>query len=254
MLNSGFEIRSMKASAVLFRYRMAINTAIIVLGIWAPWIQYWGIGSRISLMEWLALELNRIGLLSFTVATPVVIIWGSVIAAMGAALRIWGSAWLGHGVVFHGHMQAGALTADGPYRYVRNPLYLGTYCTFAALALLMPVTGALFVLLVAPAFLFFLILGEEAFLATQFGEPYQAYLRSVPRLIPRLRTTLAPSGNKPQWLQGVLSEITPIGVFFTIAVLSWTYDTVLMGRAVAVSFGLSLIVRALMPGLRQSSR
>lgn len=232
---------------------MAINLAIVVLGFWAPWIQFWGIGTRISLLEWLALELSHTGLLSFTVATPVVILCGAFIAATGAIFRVWGSAWLGHGVVLHSQMQAGSLMVDGPYRYVRNPLYLGIACMFLALALLMPLSGALLVLVVAPLFLFSLILGEETFLTAQFGEPYRRYLRSVPRLIPRLRTTLAPSGNKPHWLQGVLSEITPIGVFFTIAVLSWTYDTRLMDRAIADFFGASLIVRAFMPGLRQST-
>ena len=68
--------------------------------------------------------------------------------------------------------------------------------------------------------------------------------------LPRLRTTLAPSGNKPQWFQAVLSEITPLGVFITIACLSWTYDNRLMARAVLVFFGLSLVVRALMPAVR----
>ncbi|MGA2218519.1 MAG: isoprenylcysteine carboxylmethyltransferase family protein [Terracidiphilus sp.] len=243
----------MTVSAVLFRYRMFINMVIIVLGFWAPWTQYRGIGSHILLLEWLALEISRTGLLSFTVATPVIIVCGALIAAMGAVLRIWGAAWLGHGVVFDGEMQAGALTADGPFRYARNPLYLGTGCMFAALALLMPASGALFVLVAAPLFLFYLIRGEESFLTAQFGEPYRKYLLVVPRLIPRLRTTLRPSGNKPHWLQGVISEINPIGVFVTIAFLSWTYDTQLMWRAIAVTFGLSLVVRALMPELRETT-
>jgi hypothetical protein len=72
-------------------------------------------------------------------------------------------------------------------------------------------------------------------------------------LLPRLRTTLTPTGNKPHWLQAVASEINPIGVFVTIAFLSWTYDNRLMIRAIIVTFGLSLVVRALMPGLRQTS-
>jgi protein-S-isoprenylcysteine O-methyltransferase Ste14 len=122
----------------------------------------------------------------------------------------------------------------------------------AALALLMPATGALFVLIAVPAFLFCLILGEEAFLATQIGEPYRIYLRTVPRWFPRLRTTLTPTGNKPQWLQAVLSEINPIGIFVTIAFLSWTYDNGLMLRAILVSFGVSLVVRALMPAIKPS--
>jgi protein-S-isoprenylcysteine O-methyltransferase Ste14 len=232
---------------------MWINAAIVILGFWAPWIGTLGIGSRISLLEWLALELSRTGLVSFAVATSVVIVSGALVAAMGALLRIWGSAWLGHGIVLNAHMQAGSLMADGPYRYMRNPLYLGLGCVFAALALLMPPTGALFVLVTSTALQLFLIFGEERFLASQFGKSYKAYLKSVPRLIPRLRTTLAPTGNKPHWLQAVLSEITPIGVFVAIAFLSWTYDNRLMGRVIAVSFGLSLIVRALMPGLRESS-
>jgi protein-S-isoprenylcysteine O-methyltransferase Ste14 len=243
----------MKASAFFFRYRMVINMAIIVLGFWAPWIQYAGIGSRILFLEWLALEIARTGLLSFTVATPALIVCGALVAAIGAILRIWGAAWLGHGVVFDSRMQAGALTADGPFRYVRNPLYLGIGCMFAALALIMPATGALLVLVAAPLFLFALIRGEEAFLTAQFGDLYRTYQLAVPRLIPRLRTTVQPSGNKPHWLQAVLSEINPIGVFATIAFLSWTYDTQLMWRAIAITFGVSLIVRAFMPGLKPAT-
>ena len=231
---------------------MVINLVIIVLGFWTPWIQYLGLGSRILLLEWLALELSRTGLLSFTVATPVIIVWGALVAALGAVIRIWGAAWLGHGVVLDAQMQASTLTADGPFRYVRNPLYLGIGCMFAALALIMPATGAVFVLIAAPLFLFSLIRGEEAFLNAQFGDPYRVYLLAVPRLIPRLRTTTQSSGNKPHWLQAMLSEINPIGVFITIAFLSWTYDTQLMLRAIAITFGISLIVRAFMPGLKQT--
>ena len=243
----------MKLSAILFRFRTVFLTVIMCLGFWAPWIEIWGIGSRITLLEWLALEISRLGLLRFTVATPVVIVCGALVAAMGVVFRVWGSAWLGHTVVLNPEMKGASLMADGPYRYVRNPLYLGVCCMIAALSLLMPATGALFVLLAAPAFLFCLILGEEAFLVTKIGEPYRVYLRSVPRLFPSLRTTLAPTGNKPNWLQAVLSEINPIGVFVTIACLSWTYDNHLMIRGIIVTFGLSLIVRALLPRLQQQS-
>ncbi|MGA7109299.1 MAG: isoprenylcysteine carboxylmethyltransferase family protein, partial [Terracidiphilus sp.] len=85
----------MKASAIEFRLRMPINAAIIVLGFWAPWIDAWGIGNRISLLEWLALEISRTGLLRFTVATPVVILTSALIAGVAAVLRVWGTAYLG---------------------------------------------------------------------------------------------------------------------------------------------------------------
>ena len=58
----------MGASRIEFRLRMLINAAIIVLGFWAPWIEAWGLGRRITLLEWASLELARTGLVRFTVA------------------------------------------------------------------------------------------------------------------------------------------------------------------------------------------
>lgn len=237
----------MRATAIEFRLRMAINAAIIVLGFWAPWIDAWHIGSHVSLLEWLALELSRMGLLSFTLATPVVIVAAALLSGIGALLRVWGTAYLGAGTVQSMSMKAQGVMADGPYRYVRNPLYLGLWFMVAGLAFLMPPTGALFAIVLISVFLLRLILGEEAFLSSQLGEPYRAYLASAPRLIPRLRTTVAHRGRKPNWLRGALAELLPIGVFFTLAALSWSYDNRLMGRAILIVFGASLVVRALLP-------
>ena len=237
----------MKASAIEFRFRMLIMVVIVALGFWAPWIQSIE-GSRRPLLEWLPLELSRLGLLSFSDAVPVVIVAGSVAAAIGAILRVWGAAWLGPGTVLNANMLAGGVMADGPYRYVRNPLYLGLIFMFAGLALLMPATGGLFVLIAAPLFLMRLILGEEAFLAEKLGAPYREYLSSVPRLIPRFRTNLPRSGLKARWPIAILSELNPIVVFVALAVLSWRYDYVLMMRGVLIGFGISLVMRAFVIG------
>jgi protein-S-isoprenylcysteine O-methyltransferase Ste14 len=243
----------MGATKIEFRLRMAIMAVIITLGFWSPWIQIWGIGERIPLLEWLALELHRMGLVPFAVASPAVILAATVVAAVGVVLRVWGTAYLGTGRVHHGQMQAGAVLADGPFRYVRNPLYLGTWCMVAAMAFLMPVTGALFAVVLETAFLLRLILGEEAFLTSQLGEPYREYLHTVPRLLPRLRSTLKTTGVKPRWLHAVLAEVNPIGVFLILAVMSWGYDNDLMVRAIIVSFGLSLVMRAPTMGTRQKA-
>lgn len=234
----------MRATAIEFRLRMAIMAVVITLGFWSPWIETWGLGKRISLLEWLALELSRLGLVPFSVATPLVIVVAALVAAAGAVMRVWGTAWLGPGTVNNLRMIAGTVLADGPYRHVRNPLYIGSWFMVAAMAFLMPPTGALFVMVLLTVFLLRLILGEEAFLARQLGEPYQAYLQAVPRLIPRLRTTLPPTGRSPHWLHALLAEINPIGVFLIFAVLSWCYDHWLMVRAIIISFGISLVVRA----------
>lgn len=238
----------MRASQIEFRLRLGIIVVIIALGFWAPWIEALRIGSRISLLEWLALGLSRLGLLSFTQATPVVIVAASGIAAIGAALRVWGTAYLGSETVNSMQMQAGRLMAAGPYRYVRNPLYLGTLFMIMAMAFVMPPTGALFSVVLMGLFVLRLIGGEEAFLSQRLGEPYRTYLRTVPKLFPRLRTTLPPLPVHPHWIRSMLTEINALGVFVTLAVLSWRYDHWLMIRAILVSFGLSLVARALLPG------
>jgi len=142
--------------------------------------------------------------------------------------------------------------AAGPYRYVRNPLYLGSWGMIGPIAFLMPPTGALFTMVLLTVFLMRLILAEEAFLTDQLGEPYRNYLNAVPRLIPRLRTSLPRSSQRPHWLHAILAEINPIGVFIVFAALSWTYNNHLMIQGILVSFGVSLVVRALMPQIRQA--
>jgi protein-S-isoprenylcysteine O-methyltransferase Ste14 len=242
----------MGATKIEFRLRMVTMAVILTLGFWAPWARAWGIGPRIPSLEWLPLELSRLGLVSFSVAAPLVIVLAALIAAKAMVFRVWGAAYLGPAIVIHGQMIGNALTASGPYRYVRNPLYIGLWAMTVALAFLMPPTGALFVLIVVPAFLLRLTLGEEAFLAGKLGQPYLDYLCAVPRLVPRFRTTLPPTVNKPQWLRAVFSEFTSIGIFLALVVFFWSYDDLLMEKIILVSFGISLVARAMLPSSQRN--
>ncbi len=241
----------MRASSVLFRLRMWIQIVIVAIGFWAPWLYLpslgvFDFGQRISTLEWLALEISRSGMVRFTYATPIVIVAGAFAAALGALFRVWGAAYLGYFTVHHAEMQAGGVMAAGPYRYVRNPLYIGGWFMMLAISLLMPPTGALFTVVMVTVYYFYTIRGEEAFLLGQLGEPYREYLRAVPRIIPRMRSSLPQSAAQPHWLVALLTEINSIGIFFTLAVVSWRYDNLLMIKAVLVSFGLSLVIRGFM--------
>ncbi|MGA2754130.1 MAG: isoprenylcysteine carboxylmethyltransferase family protein [Terracidiphilus sp.] len=236
----------MRASAIEFRLRMVIQIIIVFFGFWAPWLGSWDFGPRISTLEWLPLEMSRLGVVSFTVAAPIVIVLGALAALVGAVLRVWGAAYLGYSTVHHSDMQAGAVMADGPFPYMRNPLYLGGWFMISAISLLMPPSGALFTVALMTIFFLRLILGEEAFLGKQLGQPYQDYLRAVPRLLPRLRGSLPPAGNKPHWLTALFTEVMPIGAFFTLAVLAWFYDQQLMLEGLLWSFLVSLVARGLM--------
>ena len=237
----------MGASKLEFRLRMAINTIIMILGFWAPWIERLRIGRRITLVEWLALELSRISVISFAASTTMLIISASLLAALGVLFRVSGTAYLGPGTVNSFSMIASAVMVDGPYRYVRNPLYIGLWFTVAGAAFLMPASGALFVVVLISIFIVRLTLGEEAFLTAQLGEPYVAYQRAVPRFIPRLRGAPVPSGARPHWLRSVITELTPIGILVAIILYSRNYDMALVGRTILIFFGASLVVRAFIP-------
>src|SRR5215469_9379343 len=205
----------MRATSIEFRLRMPINMAILILGLWSPWS-----GRRTPVLEWLPTQIARAGLFDFSRAFLVVIVFFALIAALAAVLRVWGSAYLGPGTVINTSMQAGAVTVDGPYRYVRNPLYLGLFLMFAAMAVLMPPSGAPVALVLEAIFIVRLTLGEEAFLAAQLGDPYRVYLRSVPRFLPRLRTVVPRSSTKPNWLLAAAAEITSIGIFIALSCFS----------------------------------
>ena len=236
----------MKASALEFRLRMWIQIVIVFLGFWAPWLGPVDWSRRISTLAWLALEISRLGIASFTVAAPLVIVAGAVAAAIGMVFRVWGAAYLGYNVVHHAEMQGGAVMAAGPYRYVRNPLYLGGWFMMLAFCLLMTPSGALFTMVLETIFYLRLILGEEGFLTAKLGEPYKEYLRLVPRFVPRFRSCLPASPAKPHLLTAALTEINPIGIFVALAFLSWSYDNLLMLEAILATFMLSMVVRGLM--------
>jgi len=236
----------MKASAIEFRLRMWIQIVIVFLGFWAPWLGPVDFSRRISTLAWLAMEISRLGIASFSVAASVVIVAGALAALVGAVLRVWGAAYLGYSTVHHEDMQGSAVMAAGPFRYMRNPLYLGGWFMMLAICLLMTPSGALFAMALVTIFYLRLILGEEAFLAAKLGEPYREYLRAAPRLAPSMRSGLPASQAKPHWLIAVLTEINPIGVFVALAFLSWSYDNELMLKFILATFLLSMVVRGLM--------
>lgn len=234
----------MRASAIEFRLRMGIIAALITLGFWSPWIGAWGVGRRRPVLAWLALELTRLGVAPFQVSAGLAIVAGTLVAALAVALRVWGTAYLGAFTVNHLQMKAGAVMTDGPYRYVRNPLYLGTWTMTAAMAFAMPPTGALVTLALLAVFLLRLILGEETFLRETLGAPYAAYLKSVPRLVPRLRSTLPHGGARPRWWHAVLAELTAIGVLVALGGFAWSYNNGRIIQVILIGLGASLVARA----------
>ena len=74
----------------------------------------------------------------------------------------------------------------GPYRWVRNPMYLGHLIFFAGLAVVLRSWIALAVLAFHVAWFDRRVRADERHLEALFGEPYRAYCARVKRWIPGL--------------------------------------------------------------------
>jgi protein-S-isoprenylcysteine O-methyltransferase Ste14 len=81
------------------------------------------------------------------------------------------------------------LVLGGPYQYVRNPMILGNVLLLLGAAVLFRSAGImLFTLLFWAAWHLLLVRSEEPALRRRFGPTYEAYLRYVPRWLPRVST------------------------------------------------------------------
>jgi protein-S-isoprenylcysteine O-methyltransferase Ste14 len=230
-----------------------------VLGFTAPWNYLFdggsGFWSRTALWLPAALEIERAGWMSLTGATNLLLGLGIAFTVAAALLRTWGAAFLGPSVVKDAAMHAavctteegGGVVADGPYRYLRNPLYLGTFLHTIGLSLLMPVSGAVFAIVAIGVEQIRLIGGEEAFLEGKLGEGYLAYKRLVPRIVPALRARVAGSGVRPAWGMAVVGEIYMWGVAIAFASVGMRYNALLVTQGVLVALGASIVARGFVP-------
>ena len=76
------------------------------------------------------------------------------------------------------------IVAEGPYRYLRNPMYLGHLIFMAGLAITFRSWAALILLLVHIPWFHARVLKDEVHLEERFGAPYRDYKRRVKRWIP----------------------------------------------------------------------
>lgn len=114
---------------------------------------------------------------------------GLAVAAAGAVLAIWcviTFALVGKGTPAPFDPPR-RLVVQGPYRFVRNPMYMGAGLALAGAALFYRSAALLgFTALFLVATHLFVVCYEEPTLRRMFGEEYEAYRRRVRRWRPRL--------------------------------------------------------------------
>jgi protein-S-isoprenylcysteine O-methyltransferase Ste14 len=131
---------------------------------------------------------------------------GALAIAVGTLLRSWAAAYLHSWVVHDGKLHADRLVSDGPYRRVRNPLYLGMTMVGVGMGLAASRLGFAILAVGITLISCRLLWREEAMLMATQGESYRRYLARVPRLFPAWRARVPASGAKPNWLDGLLGE------------------------------------------------
>jgi protein-S-isoprenylcysteine O-methyltransferase Ste14 len=160
-----------------------------------------------------------------------------------AMLRTWATSYLRTDVMQDASLHAEKIVADGPYRHMRNPLYLGGMLLAVGMGLLMSRTGFVFAVLGVIIFSLRLIGLEESNLLTERGASFAEYCRLVPRIIPSLGPRVPGSGIQPHWAQAFVGEFFMWGFFLGVLVFAITQNQKLFYIVIGLAV-LSYVVRS----------
>lgn len=115
----------------------------------------------------------------FGVKSGKILYWGTVPIIFGEILRLWAAGYIRKNKV---------LSIVGPYRYVRNPLYAGSFLIGAGFGIFIGNFAILALIIIVFLLIYTLkINSEEKKLLEIFGEKYINYKKNVGRWIPRLK-------------------------------------------------------------------
>lgn len=182
-----------------FRYRSYTPIPLILLAVW---------GAKPS---WVSL------------------VGGFLLVLLGESVRFWGVAYAGPATRTTQKVSCARLVTEGPYAYVRNPLYSGNFFVgmgfFVMAWAWMP--WMLFAFFVLFLFQYSAIVHlEEEFLLQKFGKKYRTYQKQVPRWIPRRSSYQGNKQNsmRPDWKMALRSErntLQTIGIVILCILFRW---------------------------------
>jgi protein-S-isoprenylcysteine O-methyltransferase Ste14 len=207
----------MRATQWEFRNRTWLFLAIFCIGLSFYWFDPHNSGDVIA--GWLR---ERVAILHLNRQRAIVrgiFLVAAFVVGVGAMIRTWAGAYIRANVLQDSKVRTEKLVADGPFRYTRNPLYLGILIgVFGAGVMCSPVGWAVQVGL-AIALLYRLIGREEGELLNTHSESFLAYCRAVPRLFPAIKPRVASSGARPHWREGFAVQLAWWGI--ALANVTW---------------------------------
>lgn len=227
----------MRATEFEFRFRFFIIIAIFTAGFWFYALD--PVGVSVMMAGWFTSHPIELSVAGDRHAVQAVLAAGVVLTFMAALVRTWAAAYLQSEIVHDWNLHAEGLVADGPFRYVRNPLHLGGVFFAAGFGLAASRLGFLVIAAALTLFYYRLIAREESQLKATQGESHLRYLQAVPRLISPLTPRIPAAGLTPRWGQAFFGEtfmwfFAIAGVCFA-ATLNGRLFLVLISAGVAAS-------------------
>jgi protein-S-isoprenylcysteine O-methyltransferase Ste14 len=206
----------MRATDFEFRNRFWIFGLLYFAG----FVPYWfrDQNALVSILSRVAPHITDRGVqIAFFVAAAIMLV--------AALLRTWATAFLSTEIMKHTQVQSATLVADGPYRHVRNPLYLGNILMTLSFGAMASRIGAVIVIVGVITFILRLIGREEAQLEASQGESFRRFCAAVPRLVPSVAARVAASGRQPRWGQAFAGESMMWGFVVAVVIFAATLRT-----------------------------
>ena len=139
---------------------------------------------------------------------------GGLLVVSGLALRSWAVGIL---------RKDQELTTTGPYRLIRNPLYVGSFLMmFGFCALINDPYNIGFIL--GPILLIYIlkVRQEERVLSAKFPAQWREYAKSTPRFFPRLaRVSLTADWRAAQWMRSREYQALGTTILALVAIEVW---------------------------------
>ena len=219
----------MRATEFEFRYRFWVIFGLFWAGFGAYSIQH----ANLALLLLRALSP---GAETNDAALRAVFGFAALLGIAAAALRSWASAYLRSDIVHDTALRTEGLVADGPFRYVRNPLYLGNILLSLGMALLMSPLGASILVFGQTFFLIRLIHREEWELLKSEGDRFSAYRAAVPMLVPSLKPRVPRGRIVPHVVEGLVGESFSWIIALSMVAFALTLNSRIIPYFVGVGF------------------
>lgn len=123
-------------------------------------------------------------------------------------------------------VQTYKLVTNGPYAYVRNPLYLSDIISITVIGFAGPPIAILILFFGKITTSYMYVVYEENSLLKEFREEYKRYSREVPRFIPRITPYKSEDnkGVKINWKDGLMYNFYAFGIGIAFIISAFTLN------------------------------